>query len=117
MKKRFFLGFDDFFGSENKRKKKFPFLIDMTVTMWHNIARPIVSITELTLGSALNSLIRFEISHPYSKETQQRKDEFPFAVDMHATWETWKKLIKSMNGMNILPKLTKNQLSTGDAKV
>ncbi|MDR1984608.1 MAG: hypothetical protein LBQ28_07285 [Prevotellaceae bacterium] len=113
MKKKFFLGFDDFFGSRNNRKKKFPFLVDMTVAMWRSISRPIVSITEMTLGSALNSLIRFEISHPYSKETQRRKDEFPFAVDMQ---DMWKKLMKSMNNMKILPKLPKNQLSTGDSQ-
>jgi len=113
MKKKFDLGFDDYFGSGDKRKR-FPFLIDMTVTMWRNIARSIVSITEMTLGSALNSLIKFEISHPNSKETQRRKDEFPFVVDMQ---EMWKKLMKSMNEMNPLPKITKSQLSTGDAKV
>ena len=112
MKKKKKLGIADSLSSENN-KKKFPFLIDMTVTMWRSIARPVVSITEMTLGSALSSLIRFEISHPYSKKTQQRKDEFPFVVDMQ---EMWKKLIKSMNEMNPLPKLTKNQLSTGDAK-
>ena len=114
MKKKFFLGFDDFFGSTGEKKRRFPFLIDMTVTMWRSIARPIVSITELTLGSALNSLIRFEISHPYSKETQRRKDDFPFVVDMQ---ETWQKLMKSMNDMVLFQKLTKNQLSTGDAQV
>ncbi|MDR3287296.1 MAG: hypothetical protein LBT27_07630 [Prevotellaceae bacterium] len=112
MKKKFFLGFDDFFGSGHK-KRKFPFLVDMTVTMWRSISRPIVSITEMTLGSALSSLIRFEIEHPNSKETQRRKDEFPFAVDMT---DMWKKLMKSMNDMKILPKLPKNQLSTGDSK-
>ncbi|MDR0420257.1 MAG: hypothetical protein LBH30_02220 [Prevotellaceae bacterium] len=110
MKKKIFLGCDDFFGSGN-RKKRFPFLVDMTVVMWRNISRTVVSITEMTLGSTLNSLIRFEISHPYSKKTQRRKDEFPFAVDMH---DMWKKLMKSMNSMQILPK---NQLSTGDSKI
>jgi hypothetical protein len=112
MKGKNILSCNDFSGLE-KSKKRFPFLIDMTVTMWCNITRSIVSITELTLGSALNSLIRFEISHPYSKETQRRKDEFPFSVDMQ---ETWKKLLKSLNDMKLLPKLPKNQLSTGDAK-
>lgn len=104
-RKKNFLGVDDFFSSENK-KRKFPFLIDMTVAMWRSIARPIVSITEMTIGSALNSLIRFEISHPYSKETQRRKDEFPFVVDMQ---EMWKKLMKSLNEINPLPKIAKSQ--------
>jgi hypothetical protein len=112
MKKKFFLGFDDFFDSVTE-KRKFPFLVDMTVAMWRNIARSIIAITELTIGSALSSLIRFEISHPYSKETQRRKDEFPFAVDMQ---EMWKKLMKSMNDIKLLPKLPKNQLSTGDSQ-
>jgi hypothetical protein len=112
MKKKIFLGFDDFFGS-GRRKNKFPFLVDMTVAMWLNISRTVVSFTEATLGSTLNSLIRFEISHPYSKETQRRKDEFPFAVDMQ---DMWQKLMKSMNNMKVLPKLPKNQLSTGDSK-
>lgn len=106
------LDLDDFFGLENK-KRRFPFLIDTTVTRWRIIARSIIAITEQTLGSALNALIRFEISHPYSKETQRRKDEFPFAVDMQ---ETWKRLRKSMTDISLLQKLTKNQLSTGDAK-
>lgn len=109
MKKKFILGFDDFFSSADK-KRKFPFLLDMSVAMWRNIARSIVSITEMTLGSALNSLIRFEISHPYSKKTQRRKDDFPFAVDMQ---DAWKKLMTSMNGIHLLPK---KKLSTGDAK-
>jgi hypothetical protein len=111
--KRFFLGFDDFFYL-GKKKKKFPFLVDMSVAAWRNISRTIVSFTEMTLGSTLNSLIRFEISHPYSKETQRRKDEFPFAVDMQ---DMWKKLMKSMNNMKVLQKLPKNQLLTGDSKV
>ncbi|MDR1551857.1 MAG: hypothetical protein LBS69_00110 [Prevotellaceae bacterium] len=112
-KKKFFWGFDDFFGYRN-RKNKFPFLVDMSVAAWRNISRSIVSFTEMTLGSTLNSLIRFEISHPYSKETQRRKEEFPFAVDMQ---EMWKKLMKSMNNMKVLQKLPKSQLSTGDSKV
>jgi hypothetical protein len=108
--------YDTFTNSEicRERKKNFPFLVDMTIAMWRSISRPIVSITELTLGSALNALIRFEISHPNSKEIQQRKDDFPFAVDMQ---EMWKKLLRSMNDVKILPKSTKKQLSTGDAKV
>jgi hypothetical protein len=115
MKKKF-KSYDEFTNSEigRERKKNFPFLVDMTIAMWRSISRPIISITEMTLGSALNALIRFEISHPNSKEIQQRKDDFPFAVDMQ---DMWKKLMRSMNDMKILPKLTKNQLSTGDAKV
>ncbi|MDR2125311.1 MAG: hypothetical protein LBP63_00595 [Prevotellaceae bacterium] len=111
-KKRFALGFDDFLGLRN-RKKKFPFLVDMSVAAWRNISRTVVSFTEMTLGSTLNALIRFEISHPYSKETQRRKDEFPFAVDMQ---EMWKKLMKSMNNMKTLQKFPKNQLLAGDSK-
>jgi hypothetical protein len=113
MKKRLYLGFDDFFSFGN-RKKKFPFFIDMSVTAWQKISHTIISFTEMTLGYTLNSLIRFEISHPYSKKTQRRKDEFPFAVDMQ---EMWKKIMQSMNNMKVLQKLPKNQLLTGDSKV
>jgi hypothetical protein len=117
MKKLFMkrLGFDYFLSSNSKEKKKtFPFLVDMTVAMWRGISTAVISITEMTVGSALNALIKFEISHPYNEETQKRKDDFPFKVEFDKA--ALDKLKKSISDLNFIPNSSKNQLSVGDSK-